>query len=452
MADLGKDAVSEPKTSSRQGMLVLLVLALVQFTSIVDFMVVMPLGPKMTEMLKISASQFRWIVSSYSISAGIAGLLASSIMDRFGRKTAYLGLFAGFLLGTLACGLTRQYHALVAARAFTGAFGGILSGLGLTIIADVFPEEQRGRATGILMSAFALAPTVGVPAGLELGELYGWYVPFLVLAALGLLVFIAGLLVMPALRDHLHRAVHAHPLAQMIDTFRQRSNLIAFALTSAMMFGAFSVIPYISISLVANVGVPRGKLWLVFLTAGLMTLCGAPFIGALADRFGKLRVFRLVALIAAGLILVLTNLPPVPLAVAASLVGLLMVSNAGRMAASMSMITASVPSRFRGGLMSANSAVQHVSAGLGALIGGGILVESHDWAIADHPSLLRAVIGGGIMVESHSYLHNYGLVGLVSLGATLLSLWIAGYVKRAVETEARIDDSEAGRVVAGLME
>ena len=142
------------------------------------------------------------------------------------------------------------------------------------------------------------------------------------------------------------------------------------------MFGAFSVIPYISLSLVANVGVPEKKLWLIFLTGGLLTLIGAPLIGALADRFGKLLVFRIVALISAGLILVVTNLPVVPLAAAAvGVVGLLMVSNAGRMAAAMSMITASVASRFRGGLMSANSAVQHVSAGLGAYIGGRILVR-----------------------------------------------------------------------------
>ena len=147
-------------------MLVLLVLALVQFTSIVDFMVVMPLGPQLIRKLGLTTGQFSLIVASYSISAGLAGLLASSIMDRFGRKAAYLGLFAGFLLGTLACGLTREYYTLLGARALTGAFGGILGGLALTIIADVFPEEQRGRATGVLMSAFALASVLGVPAGL----------------------------------------------------------------------------------------------------------------------------------------------------------------------------------------------------------------------------------------------------------------------------------------------
>jgi MFS transporter, DHA1 family, inner membrane transport protein len=429
MAESRTDPEDGPRTSRRQGLLVLMVLGLVQFTSIVDFMVVMPLGPQMIKKLGLSTGQFSLIVASYSISAGLAGLLASSLMDRFGRKTAYLSLFAGFLVGTLACGLTREYHTLLAARALTGAFGGILGGLGLTIIADIFPEEQRGRATGVLMSAFALAPAFGVPASLQVGELYGWQVPFRILAALGSIVFVTGLAVMPPLRAHLHQSAYVHPLARIAETFRQPGNLVSFALTAAVMFGAFSVIPFISLSLVANVGVPEEELWLVFATGGILTLFGAPLVGALADRFGKLLVFRIVALISACLIVVVTNLPVVPLAVAALVVGLLMVSNAGRMAAAMSMITASVASRFRGGLMSANSAVQHVSAGLGAYVGGQILGPSR----------------GG-------QLDNFGKVGLVSVAATLLSLWIAGQVRRAVETTADTVDSASGEVTAGLLE
>jgi predicted MFS family arabinose efflux permease len=429
MADSSKDPTSEPRPSRRQAVLVLLVLALVQFTSIVDFMVVMPLGPKMIRELGLTTRQFSLIVGSYSISAGLAGLLVSSVMDRFGRKTAYLSLFAGFLVGTLACGLSRDYATLLASRALTGAFGGILGGLGLTIIADVFPEEQRGRAMGVVMSAFALGPVIGVPAGLQLGELYGWQFPFRILAALGSIIFVAGLLVMPVLRDHLHQAAHLHPMAQIVDTFRQRGNLVAFALTAAVMFGAFSVIPYVSLSLVSNVGVPENKLWLVFLTGGLMTLFGAPLIGALADRFGKLLVFRIVASISACLILVVTNLHVVPLALAAAVVGLMMVSNAGRMAVSMSMITASVASRVRGGLMSANSAVQHVSAGLAAYVGGQILGPAQD-----------------------GHLHNFGRVGLLAVAATLLSLWIAGHVKRFGGKTTGADQVESAEVVAGLLE
>jgi MFS transporter, DHA1 family, inner membrane transport protein len=399
-----------PQTSTSRAMIILLILALVQFTSIVDFMVVMPLGPVMIEELSIRADQFSMIVASYSISAGVAGLLASSIMDRFGRKLAYMSLFAGFLVGTLACGLTNSYATLVAARALTGAFGGILGGLGLTIVADVFPEEQRGRATGLLMSAFALASVVGVPVGLQLGTLFRWQAPFLVLAGLGSIIFIAGLLVMPPLREHLHHAGHSHPISQIIATFRQPGNLIAFALTATVMLGAFTVIPFISLSLVGNAGVPKTRLWLVFLTGGLLTLAGAPLIGAMADRYGKLLVFRIVASISAVLIGIVTNLPVVPLVISIGVVGLLMVSNAGRMTVAMSMITASVSSRVRGGLMSANSAVQHVAAGFGAYLSGKIVVH-----------------------EPSGVLRNFKMVGLIAIAATIFSLWLAGRIKPTVE-------------------
>ncbi len=200
MASIQRGAEGQPKSVSaaaevrRREMILLLILASVQFTSIVDFMVVMPLGPQLMRKLEIDASQFGLIVASYTVAAGLAGLLGSSIMDRFGRKSAFLTLYSGFLLGTLLCGLSMSYFMLLVARILTGAFGGILGGLALAIIADVFPEERRGRATGILMSAFAVASVLGVPAGIYLGGELGWQVPFLVLAALGLPVLAVGIL------------------------------------------------------------------------------------------------------------------------------------------------------------------------------------------------------------------------------------------------------------------
>jgi predicted MFS family arabinose efflux permease len=360
----------------------------------------------------INPAQFGWIVASYTIAAGLAGLLASSIMDRFGRKQAFLTLYTGFLLGTLLCGLSFRYRMLLAARVLTGAFGGILGGMALAIIADVFPEERRGRATGVLMSAFAVASVIGVPTGLYLGTKFGWQVPFLILAGLGLPVLFAGLRVLPPLRDHLDHAPRSHPLLQIAETFRHANHLRSFALTAAVMLGSFSVIPYVSVSLVSNVGVDEetGLPW-VFVTGGLLTLVGAPLIGRLADHFGKLPVYRLVASISIGLMLVITNLPRVPLAVAVGIVGAFMLSNAGRMVAALTMITGSVDRRLRGGFMSANSAVQHLASGVGASIGGLILVKSTDGAI-----------------------HNFGLVGLLAAAATLLSLWLAGRVKPAEES------------------
>jgi MFS transporter, DHA1 family, inner membrane transport protein len=411
--ELGQDTSPIGKHKAlRSEALLLLLLASVQFTSIVDFMVVMPLGPQLMRTLELTTTQFGWIVSSYTIAAGLAGLLASSIMDRFGRKAAFLTLYGGFLVGTFLCGVAGSYYVLLSARVVTGTFGGILGGMALAIVGDVFPEERRGRATGVLMSAFAVASVFGVPIGLYLGTKFGWNLPFLILAALGVPVFVTALLVMPALREHIHAVVLIHPFAQILDTFRHANHLRAFALTLTLMMGSFSVIPFVSVYLVANVGLTEMRLTAVFVTGGLLTLFGAPVIGRLADRFGKLLVYRVVASISMVLMLVLTTLPRVRLAVAAGIVGVLMLCNAGRMVAALAMVTGSVEPRRRGGLMSANSAVQHLSAGVGAAIGGKILIKSADG----------------------TFLH-YERVGLFAVFMTLLSLWIAGLVRPAAATK-----------------
>jgi MFS transporter, DHA1 family, inner membrane transport protein len=394
----------------RREMVLLLILASVQFTSIVDFMVVMPLGPQLQRKLEINNSQFGWIVASYTFAAGVAGLFGSSIMDRFSRKSAFLTLYAGFLLGTLFCGLSPGYYALLAARVLTGAFGGILGGLALAIVADVFPEERRGRATGILMSAFAAASVVGVPTGIYIGA-SDWRFPFLVLAALGLPVLALAIRALPPLRDHLRQATHSHPFEQLVEVFDNSNHLRAFALTVAVMIGSFSVIPYISLTLVSNVGVDEklGLPW-VFVTGGILTLIGAPLIGRLADHYGKLPVYRVVATISIGLMLVVTNLPHVPLAVAVGVVGFFMLSNAGRMVAALTMITGSVERRLRGRFMSANSAVQHLASFIGAWIGGQVLVKAADGT------------------QQH-----FGRIGLFGAVATGISLWLAGRVQPAKE-------------------
>jgi MFS transporter, DHA1 family, inner membrane transport protein len=405
----------------RSEMMLLLMLASVQFTSIVDFMVVMPLGPQLKRLLEIESWQFGRIVSSYTISAGIAGIFASSFMDRFGRKAAFLTLYAGFLVGTLFCGLVQTYATLLAARVVTGAFGGILGGMALAIVGDVFPEHKRGRATGVLMSAFALASVVGVPVGIYLGNKFDWHAPFLILAGLGLPVLIAAVRVLPALRDHLQQGPHAHPLAKLAETFSQPNHLRAFALVATMMLGGFAVIPYISVYVVGNLGIAETDLPVIYVTGGLLTLVGAPIVGRLADRHGKLPVYRVIATLSAILMILVTNLPPLPLAVVAAATGTLMLTNAGRMVAAMSMVTGSVEPSRRGGFMSANSAIQHISTGLGAYLGGQIIVDDK---------------------VAHT-IHYFDRVGWMAVASTLISLWLAGRVRAAAKPGPRPADVTA---------
>jgi predicted MFS family arabinose efflux permease len=402
-----------PALDERRQRLILLTLAGVQFTSIVDFMVVMPLGPQLMRVLEIDPSQFALVVASYVYAAGISGLVASSLVDRFGRKAAFLTLYSGFLVGTLLCGLAPSYPLLVAARVATGAFGGVLGGMAMAIIGDVFPEERRGRATGTLMSAFALASVAGVPFGLYLGTQYGWHVPFLLLAALGCPMLGIAATTLPPLREHVADAPVLHPLRSLIETFVVPNHLNAFALISALMIGGFAVSPLMSAFLVSNVGLTEDELPWVFVIAGSLTLFTAPLVGRLADRFGKLLMFRILAPASAAMMLAVTLLPEGYRLLAFATTAALMVVNSGRMIPAMAMVTSSVTSDRRGGFLSANSSVQHMAAGLGASVGGLIITESAD-----------------------GRLEHFPLVGLLAAAVTLACVWLAGRLRSAEAPDA----------------
>ncbi|MCE9629958.1 MAG: MFS transporter [Planctomycetia bacterium] len=390
--------------AGREGV-ILFTLAALQFISMVDFMIVMPLGPQLLADLGIDAKKFSWVVSAYTLAAGIAGLLAAPWLDRVPRKSAYLVLALGLLAGTAACGLAATYPLLLAVRCVTGAFGGVLGGLSLAIVADVFPPERRGRATGILMLAFGVASVAGVPLGIVLGTRLGWQAPFFALTALGLPLVGLAAWALPPLAAHVD-GTHRHPVAHLLETLTVPAHRRAYALISLLMVAAFSVIPFISTALVANVGVTESQLPIVFIAGGLLTLVSTPLAGRLVDRFGALWVFRGVVPLSAALMLVLTHLPAAGIVVAAPATALLMATNSSRMVSATSLITSSIEPRRRGSFMSANSAVQHVASGFGATLGGMIV----DGA-AGEP------------------LRNFGIVGMLAAAATVATLWLAARIR-----------------------
>ena len=393
----------------REG-LVLAILASVQFTNIVDFMVIMPLGPELERDLKLTPAGFSMIVAVYTYAAGLAGLTATMLIDRFPRRTAFLWLYAGFLAGTLFCGLAPNFVALLAARFVTGAFGGVLGGMAMTIVGDVFPESRRGSAMATVTLAFALASTFGVPVGITLGQAYGWHTPFFVLALLGLPTLFLAFRGLPPLDSHVGEASVDSPWQRLRGTLVEPNHLRAFALTVAIQFGSFAIFPFISPYLVSNVRMPEQHLRWMYVVGGVMTLFAAPLAGRLADRFGKLLVYRVMAPVTALVMIALTNLPPVPTAVAVVVMASLMVSNAGRMVPAMAMITSSVLPHRRGGFLGANSAVQHIASGLGASAAGLIVTKSAEGPYQHFPA-----------------------VGWIGAGVTVASLWIAGRLRLAEE-------------------
>jgi predicted MFS family arabinose efflux permease len=387
---------------------ILLVLAAVQFTNIVDFLIVLPLGPRFMRVFIISPDEFGLMVSSYTFTASISGFLAVFWIDRFDRKRALLGLYAGFTIGTALCALAPTYTLLVAARMATGAFGGIMGALVYAVVGDVIPEWRRGMATGIVMTAFAVAQVFGVPLGLYLGNRFDWHVPFLVLAGLGVIVWGGVCAVMPSLKSHLDRARANAGWQEFRDILNQDNHRRAFALMVALTLAGFAVFTYIGPMLVSNVGVAEEDLPWVYIVSGASALVGSPLVGRLADRFGKLRVFRIVATISIVPAILVTNLPRVGLIPAVIAVTLLVFCNSARFVPAMAMVTACVVPERRGGFMSVNSSLQHLAAGVAAYGGGWIIKEGGDGRIA-----------------------NYPIVGGLAVAAVVLSLILAGRLRPA---------------------
>jgi predicted MFS family arabinose efflux permease len=390
--------------------LLLATLAGIQFAHILDFMIMMPLGPILMPALAIDARQFGLLVSAYTFTAGAAGVLAALFVDRFERKKLLLSMFALFALATLACGLATSYATLLAARGIAGAFGGVLGSMVHTIVGDVIPFERRGRAAGVVMSAFSLSTVAGVPLALFLANHFGWRFPFFFIATLAIVLLLLGLRQLPTLRGHLPSAVigeeeRAHPFAAMCETLGNANHLRALAFMALMMLAGFTVIPYLTIYATASVGIRQQDIPYLYLAGGCATFFTSRLIGRLADRHGKVRVFRITACAALVPLYVQTHLPPVPLAVMIGCATVFFILVPGRMVPAMAIITSAVEPRLRGTFMSLNGAVQNLFSGIAAYIGG----------------LMIAMEDGRLV--------GYGDVGLLAMAATLLAIVFVGRIR-----------------------
>ncbi|HZR17514.1 MAG TPA: MFS transporter [Verrucomicrobiae bacterium] len=367
--------------------LLLLVLAAIQFTAIVDFLIILPLGPQYMRVFKIDPGQFGVIVSAYAVSAGVSGVLTGFVLDRFDRKRALLMLYFGFAVGTLFCALAPTYRLLVAARVVAGAFGGVAGALILAIIGDVVPEERRGAAMGLVMSSFSVASICGVPIGLVLANSLNWHMPFFVLAGLSFIILAASARVLPPLRGHLLHAAGRHPVARMLSVLSHPDHQMAFLFMALLSVTGFAIFPNIANYMVWNVGLTERQLPLIYLAGGVATVFSLNWIGRWSDRSGKLRVFTLMSLTATVPIFLVTNLPRVSLVLAVATSTLLMVCMSGRMVPAMALMTASIEAQYRGGFMSINSSVQQFSCGVAAYVSGQVLTQTPKGELAHFPLL-----------------------------------------------------------------
>ena len=353
--------------------LALSILALVQFTHIMDFMIMMPLGSHLMRVFSITPGQFSYLVATYGLAAGLCGFLGGFVLDRFERKHALLTLYTGFSLATLGCALANSYTLLLVARFAAGACGGVAGSVVTAMVGDMIPPERRGRAMSVVMSAFPLASVLGVPCGLWLAGRFDWHAPFYLLAALSAAILVLALRVLPHVRSHL---TTAHPWVQMRAILTHPVHLRGFLLSAALVFAGGCVVPFMAPSMVANVGLGEDQLFEIYLCGGMATFASSFLIGRLTDRYDKLHVLAVVSVVASIAVLVVTRLVPGSIALALGSTTLFFVGMSGRFAPAMAMMANAVEARYRGGFMSVNAAIQQIASGLGNLTAGLLVTTS----------------------------------------------------------------------------
>jgi MFS transporter, DHA1 family, inner membrane transport protein len=393
-----------PSLSERK---LLLLLAMVQFTQIMDFMIMMPLGPQLMRELAISPQQFGALISSFAITAGVVGLVAAPFTDRFDRRKLLLGCYAGFTLSTLACGMAGNSSHLLIARAICGAFGGVSGATVMAIVADVVPAERRARGMGVIMTSFSLAAALGVPFGLKLAQIWKWEAPFLAVGSMAIIVWIGLFRILPPVRGHLSGG-EIRSGRDFLELLKNGNAWIGLALMVSMVFGHFTIIPFLSPYLVGNVGLPESSLFLVYLTGGMVTIFTAPFIGKMADRYGRFRIYAILVVGACLVIRLLTSSGPLPLWQSLLLAGFFFAFASGRFIPGQASISLAVPSKRRGAYMSLVACSRDLASGLTAYIGGAIVVTGANGQIL-----------------------HFDRLGLLAIAVSLFSLLIFRQVKHA---------------------
>lgn len=363
---------------------VIAILALFQFTVVLDFMVLSPLGAILMPKMGISTSQFGLVVSAYAISAGCSGLLAAGFADRFDRKKMLLFFYTGFVLGTLSCGMAGSYGFLLCARVITGVFGGVIGSISFAIIADTFPMQVRGRVMGFVQMAFAASQVLGIPVGLYLATAFDWHAPFLMIVGVAVPVGLVALCKLKPVTAHLETRVDKNAFLHLWHTASNSFYFQGFVSTILLATGGFMLMPFSSAFLVNNVQIPETRLSFIFFVTGLCAIFTGPYLGKLSDRLGKYRLFVFGSLLSMVMVLVYTHLGPSPMWEIVLVNSMLWIGISSRMISS-SALTSGVPEmKDRGAYMGINSSIQQVSGGVASFVAGLIVYQPAKSAPLQH--------------------------------------------------------------------
>lgn len=391
---------------TRKEITLLIILASINFTNIMDFMIMMPMQEFLENSFKISPKEFGLLVSAYAFSAFAASMTASFIVDRFDRKHVLLVAFSGLIIGTFACGVAPSYVTLMAARIVAGLFGGLIAAQGLSIVGDTFPYEKRGRAMGLMMSGFVLASIIGVPSALFIATRTDWQVPFICIGILGLIVISISYFVIPNLKGHIKSKAERNIFIVYQSVWKDRNQQYALLMMLTLIFAHFATIPFIAPFLTKNTGFLQDDLPFMYFFGGLFSLVSTPLIGKMADKFGKHKVFIILILLSTIPVFLLTHLTRVPVYHVLIITTLFFIIAGGRMIPAQALATSVVPPQMRGGFMNLNSSLQQLSLGLAAFIGGLIITKNE--------------VGE---------LQHYDIIGYISIAMSIVCLFFAMQVK-----------------------
>ena len=387
---------------------IIALLATLQFTVVLDFMVLSPLGYILLDKLSITTSQFGLVVSAYAFSAGASGLLTAGFADKFDRKKLLLFFYVGFLVGTLFCGLAPTYHLLLAARVFTGIFGGVIGSISFAIITDLFAIDVRGRVMGFVQMAFASSQVLGIPIGLYLANQFNWHAPFLMIVGLGLIVGVLIVTQMKPITGHLKIQQKGNAFQHLGKTLARPEYLQGFAATALLATGGFMLMPFGTAFGVHNLGIAEASLPTLYMVTGISMLVFSPMIGKLSDKTGKYKVFLMGSTVTCIMTLIYCNLSVTPLWIIIALNVLLFVGITGRMISASALMTAVPDPQDRGAYMGINSSIQQIAGGLASVLAGFIVSETSTGFIENYPLLGDVVVVAVIVTALLMYrIHKY---------------------------------------------
>ena len=395
---------------------VVVLLALLQFTVVLDFMILSPLSDILMKSLGMTTRQFGTVVSAYAFSAGIAGFLAAGFADKFDRKKLLIFFYAGFIAGTVFCGLAGSYEALLAARIITGIFGGVIGSVSMAIVTDLFTLQQRGRVMGFVQMAFAGSQVLGIPIGLYLATKWNWHATFFMVVGIS---FVVGIFIVGKLKpitDHLKVKNDKHALQHLWHTIRKKDYRTGFLATAILTTGGYLLMPFTSAFLVNNVQISQEDLPLVFLFTGISSIIVMPLIGRISDRIDKYKLFTIGSLIAIVLIVVYTNLPPVTLMTVILVNVVLFMGVMSRMVPAMALNSAIPGIADRGAYMSINSSLQQMAGGIAAVFAGFVVVQE----------------GPGAPLK------NFDVLGYIMVGFMFWCLYLVYRVQRILLSRASV--------------